>query len=166
MRIGRLLIVLGMLLTPTLASADGHRAGLFGAFSIAKGSTLTGVHLAGDWTPPASEYISVVGDFSVHSGDPNGVDVTRKTVMAGANLGYGQPAKSKKHVGNVHVLLGGVGGGGQKEFATAIGGSYDFVPDPVARGLAFRVQYDRIFVAGGADDFHRISIGALWQWPR
>lgn len=176
MRIGRVgIVVVGILLAPTVASADGHRAGFFAGFSIARGSTLKGFHLAGDWSPskfpPKLKYLYFEGDFSWHKGDHDGTDVTRITGLGGVRLSLGHPLTQvagvlKRHAFSYHTLVGGAGRDGSKDFTTAIGGAYDFVTNHNAPSLGFRAQYDYLIRTNKTENFHRFSVGLVWRVPQ
>ena len=160
MPLRRLWIVLGFLLLPAVASADGHRAGLFGGGSYLRGSSLWGVHASGDWAPFTYRKFIFIGDLSVHSGTHDGADVTIKTFMGGGGWAF----PKGDHVVTLHGLGGGVRGGGSRKVG-AVGGSYAFVAHRLAAGWqkGIGVQVDRILIKE-ADDFWRVSAGVVIRY--
>ena len=174
MRIGRTAgMVIAMLAVPVAAAADGHRAGFFFGYSDAFASVLQGVHLAADWTPkqfpPKVDFLYLVGDFSFHKGDHDGVNVTRFTVSGGAraSLLYGS-ASGKKVTLDAHALLGGVlDKDGSNSLAFVTGPRFGYRPSSSDRGfkaVVIRTHVDYVVRKGG--DFWRFSIGPEWKLPK
>ena len=165
------IVVFGIVVGSTVVSADGHRAGLFAAYSKASGSTLHGVHVAYDTLfkpkPERYKYVTLMGDFSAHNGKHNGEDVTLITVMVGAHFSraLSDDGRGRQHSVGAHWLGGGVFNDGNSP-ATAVGATYDFVFKPDRAGLALRVQYDRVFRGGDAVGYDRMSFGGVWRWPQ
>jgi hypothetical protein len=165
-------VIVGIVFGSTVVGADGHRAGLFAAYSKASGSTLHGLHVAFDGTvkkaPEKFKFVTLMGDFSAHWGDPNGEDVTRVTYMGGFHSSHAlaETGAGRQHVIGAHWLAGGVSGDGDASPVTAVGAAYDFVFRPERPGLVIRVQYDRVFRGGDPVGFDRISIGGVWRWPQ
>jgi hypothetical protein len=165
-------LVFAFLLVPAVASADAHRAGLFGGGSYLRASSLGGFEISGDVvlcelpTTSKLKFFSVVGDFGLYKGTHDDVDVTIKTFMGGGALRFARNEPSP-HVGSVHVLVGGAKAtGGDTEFAAAVGGAYDYI---IHRGepkqYGFRVQVDGILPKEG-DKFLRVSGGVVVRFRK
>ena len=84
MRIRPLWVVLAILLVPAIATADGHRARFFGAYSLASGSVLKGAHVNFEYLgkKPEAKHFAAVVDYSVHFGD----DFQRHTFTSGLSV--------------------------------------------------------------------------------
>ena len=165
MPLRHLCIALGFLLVPAIASADGHRAGIFGGGSYLKASSLGGVHATFDVVPKDTlKNFTLIGDFAIHSGTHDEVDGTIKMFFGG--VGWAFPANdTTSHVPGVHAVFGGVNGGGDTVFGTAIGGSYQYILDRSAnKQLGFRVQVDGVFPKGAGDNFLRVSGGVVFRF--
>ena len=160
----RLWVVLAFLLVPAAASADDHRA-FFGAGSALHASTLGGFHASGEVRPLHLDAtwggLTIIGDFSLHSGTHEGADVTFKTVAGG--VGWRVATADGKHAGRVHGLFGGANAEGNTEFVTILGGAYEFVPGGTASRFAIRGQVDGIIPKEG-DKFVRISGGVVFRF--
>ena len=161
MRIHSFWLVVALLLIPTIASADGHRAGL-GGISFSRGSLLVGVHAIGEVVvkDPAFGTVSVLGDVSAHFGD----GVKRTTIALAARVTPGVSRQSilsatKKQVFGLHVLAGAVVDDGT-EPAIGAGASYDFLWPPNAKGRrkVIRLQVDGFVPSGDAKNFWRASV--------
>jgi hypothetical protein len=166
MRLRRLWIVCAFLFVPAVVYADAHRAGGSAGGGGLSGSTLWGVHFTGDVTPIPNYYrLTAIGDFSVHTGKHEGVDVTAKTYLAGAGFALGPADTNYKHIPFVHALFGTVDtGGSDNPFAVAIGGGWEWVKHRDVSGfqLGIQAQYDFIFFPkdDDAENLHRFT-GAL-----
>lgn len=168
MRIRRFRIFLGILvvlLIPTVASADGHRAGLGGGPSYGNGSSFWGFHVTGDWSPgsPAQKYLSLVGDFSALFNKDG--DIT--TFMAGPSASYALLHDTKRLILSSHALFGGAQGTTDIIKAGAVGFGVEFVPRPKdTREVAFRMRYDRVIRGADEHDLHRVSVGVIYRWMK
>lgn len=162
MRIRHFGLVVAILLVPSVASADGHRARAFGGVSFAKGSTLTGAHfnverVVGD---SAKQHVSLLADYSIH-------ETNRHTLMGGATF-TGQRGGASF---SLRALAGGVFGDGSSNAAVAVGGAIDLGQRlNAARANAIRwgvqVQVDQIFRGGDAKNFWRTSFGVVAKFPK
>jgi hypothetical protein len=163
MLLRRLWIVLAFLLVPAVASADAHRAGAFGGGSYLKASSLLGYHFAGDVVPidkGVFQYITLIGDFSIHAGSHNGSTDMVKTTVGGPGFAFA----IGDHVITGHALFGdGLGEGTVK----VTGGSWEYLIHRLSPGWqkGLKVQVDRIFV-NDLDDAWRISVGAVFRYKR
>lgn len=178
MRIRRLWLVPGMLLLPTVAFADDHKA-FFGGLSQIYASTLTGLHLTYEQKTPRPGNLLIVGDFSTQWGTHEGLDLRRTTAMGGVRFAFAsrseaagptaqQASGHPRHIGGVHALIGIVndsdGGDEGTDGALAVGASYAFVARRFASNaaLGIRVQADYINRLGDSDGFPRVSVGAVY----
>jgi hypothetical protein len=167
MRIRRLRIFLGIftvLLIPTAASADGHRAGLGGGPSYGNGSSLWGFHLNGDYAPYENngKYYSWVGDFSMLF---NGSTLT--TLMGGTSVSGAKVVGSKRFVGDGHAYVGIVNSSDNTDPALAVGGTFEFVPrESPETQWAIRLQYDRFIRGDEGKDFNRVTLGLVYRWMK
>ena len=160
MRMRSFWLVIALLLIPTIASADGHRAGL-GGISFSRGSLLVGFHAIGEVVAkdPAIGTVSVQGDVSAHFGD----GVKRTTIAVAAHVTPGVSRQSilsatKKQVFGLHVLAAVVNDDGT-EPAIGAGASYDFLwrSNAKSRLNIFRLQLDGFVPSGDAKNFWRAS---------
>ncbi|HEY7474120.1 MAG TPA: hypothetical protein VH679_03850 [Vicinamibacterales bacterium] len=164
MLLRRLSIVLAFLMVPAVASADAHRAGAFGGGSFLKASTITGVHVSGEYGPfdhTKFKGVTVLADFSCHFlGKHDGSDDNVKTTLFGG--GYEYPIGD--HIFTVRGLVGDSIGEGT---AKAVGGSWEWVLHRLEPGWqkGFRVQVDHIFL-NDIDDAWRISVGGVIRYKR
>jgi hypothetical protein len=170
MRIQRPWLVFGILLIPTAAGADDHRAGLFFGFSYAQGSRLLGIHGSVELTLPEYEHWSMVADFSRNSGSQNQNDITRVPFLFGVRYTAAWQ-DSQKVVPSGHFLVGGVHATGAEDgtdWAFAMGGGLDFLPlrSKSREGWGIRVQGDYIIRLGDADNFPRVSVGGLYRFKK
>jgi hypothetical protein len=166
-------IAIGFLLVPVVASADTHRWGFYGAGSYAKASNLFGFQTSGDvavgeFMTSEGWYkaLTVIGDFSVHAGEHQGVDTRLKVFQVGP--GFRKAASStSKHVVGAHALYGSTLGDAGR-FAQTYGGSYEFAPHRVENGwdTAFRVQYDVVVPNGADNNFQRFSFGGVIRYNK
>lgn len=167
-------LALLVLLIPVTAHADGHTASAFFGYSYLHNGingfnfnvdfTLESVHKAGspNWT--------VVGDYSRHSGSPDGRDVTQQTFLGGLRYtfaGGGHP----KVVPFAQLLGGGLhiseDNTGDADPALIAGIGFDFLPlrdDKSQAEWGIRVQADYI-VRGGVVS-PRISVGGVKRFKR
>jgi hypothetical protein len=175
MRSRRLWLALGVLLIPSAAQADDHRAGLFAGISFARGSTLVGFHESYEVTSPrpANRNLSVVGDFSVNFGShDNGADVTQVPFMFGVRYMPTWLADHQKLVPFGQFLVGGVytndGVDDGTDGAFAFGGGVDFLPtrDASHEGWGVRAQFDYIVRGGEGDDIPRFSAGVVYRFRK
>jgi hypothetical protein len=166
-------LVLGFLLIPSLARADGHWADFYAAFvGGGGGSNVYGIHSAFAATSPGgpSHYLSfVLTDVSIQSGSHDGSDVTQITFLWGPRVTFSKPDHKLKP--SVHVLLGGVTTDGVADgttFATAFGGGVEYLPNPTdkdrKKGFGVRAQIDRVVRSGDREDFWRISGGVFYRF--
>jgi hypothetical protein len=163
MRIRRLVVVVGFLLTPAVASADGHRWDLFGGLSFAEGSLLTGFHFNGEHY--IYKHAFLVGDYSWHDGS----GFKRQVFQGGVNFSKdkGPTAFSGR------ILAGRVADDAGKD--TTVTGGLGFQVSlkstaPLAQQQGVRVvahvQADYIERLGEHDAFWRYSFGLLVRFPR
>ena len=178
MRMRPFWIALGFLFVPTIANADAHRWGFYGAGSYANASNLFGFHLAGDvavrqFTTRQGWYKDVVliGDYSIHAGEHGGADVRVKTFQGGGGFRKSHPSMPKLALG-VHAIYGKTLGDAGR-FTQTYGGMIEFAPHRVENGwdTAFRVQYDLAFPNGddpnGAENnFQRLSFGGVIRFNK
>ena len=160
MRFGRVLIAIGVWLVPTVAFADGHRAGLFAGYARAAGSSLNGVIFGGEIAPAKLHGISFKSDISFTGGEHNGQDVTRIAWSAG--VGAGGKISPKLAV-NIHTSAGSVFNDGGKDFIFVAGFAVDWL---LKDYFAVRAQLDQLVRSDGAEDFPRLSIGGVYRFPR
>ncbi len=167
----RLVIACAFAFVPAVASADGHRAGLFGGGSYLRASNLGGFHVAGDVTladlslPNGKfKYFSLLGDFSLHKGTHEGADVTLKTFTGGASFKLAA-SDTSKNLGGVHFQIGGINGGGGTELVFVVGGTYEYIPHRDRdEQWGFRTQVDGVIPKDGDNKFLRVSAGVLYRW--
>ena len=159
------LIVFVVTLIPTVASADGHRAGLFGGISFATGSVLTGGHFNYErtWVESDEKYLYLMGDYSFHNGD----GFTRQIAMIGGNYAWRLGPLSGGGRGSV----GGVWGDGSSNVVYALGGSVDIPFSPVksrsaSRRVEGRIIVEQIIRTGTPESFTRYSGGLVIKLPR
>ena len=172
MRLASSCLVLAFLLVPTVARADDHRMDLFGGYSGGNGgSTTNGVHQSIAWgfQPKLPRLTWVVADFSTQSAKHG--DGTRVTqVIAATGLRVTGIKGTHHHKPFFHFLVGNAyTNDGQPDAnnpATLLGFGYEFVHAPTdpKKGLAVRVQGDRVFMAGAREDFWRWSVGILYRF--
>jgi hypothetical protein len=160
MRIRTLWVALAILLVPAIASADGHRARLFAAFSAARGSVLKGAHFSFDYPGKKLEhkYLAPMVDYSVHDGD----GFQRHTFTGGLNLSR----RADQVVVAAHALGGRVWGDGSADWAGTFGAVIEWIGSPTAARMegvlvAPRVQTDWVLRSGEADNFWRVSAGIV-----
>jgi len=167
MRIRPLWVALAILLVPAIARADGHRAGLFGAYSAAHGSVLQGVHVnfdyAGTGTTPAAKIWAAMVDYSVHDGD----GFQRHTFTGGLSGSH----RLNQVVVGFQALGGRVWGDGSADWAGTFGAAFEWVGSPTAARMngvhcAPRVQTDWIVRSGKAESFWRVSTGIVVRFPK
>ena len=162
MRIRQSWLVVAMLLTllfPAVASADGHRAGLFGGGSVRSGSVLFGVHAALDAHLPKG--VAIGGDFSWYSDDS---DSTIIGVAVRYRPGFSIEAQSlRNYFFGVHALAVAVRQDGKTSEGYGAGFSNDFVIKRPAKGspIFLRAQLD---VIDAQETFVRFSVGLLKHW--
>jgi hypothetical protein len=149
---------------PATAHADGHRAGLFGGISFARGSTLTGGHFSYERSFQKAEekHFYLTGDYSLHDGD----QFVRHIGMIGGNGTF----RWKFLSGSFRGLFGSVWGDGSSNFSYVVGGSVDLIPtDPAVRSkqrrVELRVILDEIVRTGDPESFWRVSIGGVLKLP-
>jgi len=171
MRVWRSWLVLGMLLIPTAVRADDHRADLYGGASRGGGgSTLGGFHQTlalGSARPVSKDLSFVLADVSAHFGN----DVTQVAVMGGVRWTL-FAKREQKHKVSGRGLLGLVhsndGAPGPKDFAGAVGVSWEYIPTPTepSKGWGVRVQYDYVIRsdADGRESFSRLSGGLVYRF--
>lgn len=154
-----------MLLMPAAARADGHRAGLFGGFSVAEGSVLNGANLTFDYAgkDAAKKYFAVMADYSVHDGDG-----FKRQIFTG---GVSASRRFNRVVVAAHGLLGGVWGDGSSDVAGTFGADFEVIAvpkvlTPSAVQIAPLVRADYIVRGGPAPSFWRVSTGLVVRWPK
>ena len=171
MVVRRLAVVLGILLIPTAAYADGHRAGLFGGYSRAnQGSWLNGAHFSVECVltrqvcrnTKTDSYIYVAADYSFHDGE----GFKRQVFLVGGNA----QKKWKNVTASGRLLVGSVWGDGAANFSWSTGATFQIVPSETS-ALSNRphvvphAQVDYIVRTGSPKSFARISIGAMIKFP-
>lgn len=175
MRSRRLWLALGVLLIPSAALADDHRAGLFAGISFARGSTLVGFHESLEVTSktPANRDLSFVADFNVNFGShDNGNDVTQVPFLFGVRYMPTWMADHQRLVPFGQLLVGGVytndGVDNGTNSAVAFGGGVDFLPtrDATHEGWGIRAQFDYIVRSGERDNIPRFSAGAIYRFSK
>jgi hypothetical protein len=167
-------LVLAIVLVPTLANADDHRADWYGGFSGGGGgSKLFGFHesLGIGFPQTKAENLSIVGDLSVHFGSSDaGTDVTQVAFMGGARYTFAKD--NSRHKPSAHFLAGTVysndGGSGGKNGAIAVGGTYEFLLKRGAApmsgwGIRFQIDY---FNRADRSNFTRISSGIVYRFVK
>jgi hypothetical protein len=165
MRIRQFWLLLAMLAIPTVASADGHRAGAFGGLSFARGSTLTGFHINVEHTLTTGDDRHVYGtaDYSVHDGD----GFKRQTFMGGINA----VGRWKAVSAGVRGLLGGVWGDGSGDISGSIGAQIElgaYSPSALSKPVRIesRTVVDQVFRGGPGENFWRVSTGIVVKFQR
>lgn len=172
MRIRPSWLILALLLIPTAAHADDHKADLFGGPSGARGSSLWGFQVTGALTLPVpglGRNLAAIGDFSAHIGSRDEEDLI--SFLVGARLALAKGHES--HVvpfaqvmfGRVHYRDGdGSGGDG----AVVVGGGLDFLVTRTedSGGWGLRAEVDRVWRVGDAHDLVRVSGGLFVRWGR
>ena len=160
MRSSRFWLVVAMLLVPSAAAADGHRAIFFG-LSFSNGSLLTGVHGTVDAVMPGDR-VAIAGDFSWHTG--NGTD--RTLYAAGLRFlpGYARNASSR-HLVSLHALVGGARESGDNSAVFGGGAAYEAVLRRTATArVSLRIQGDVFGRTGSLDSFGRFSVLLGGRW--
>lgn len=159
------LVFMVVILIPSIASADGHRAGLFGGISFARGSVLTGAHFNYErtWVEKDEKYIYVAGDYSFHTGD----DITRQIAMIGVTPSFRFGPLS----GGGRFLIGSVWGDGSSNLAGVVGGFVDIAGYPASvhstkTRVEVRITVEEVLRSGSPENFERYSIGLVVKWPR
>jgi len=163
MRIRALWVCLAILSVPAIASADGHRAGFFAAYSVARGSVLQGAHFNADYAgnKPNNKLLAGMIDYSVHAKE-------RHTFMGGLSLSH----RLDRFVVAGHGLAGRVWGDGSADWAGTFGGAVEVLAwsPTTASGkhlqIAPRVQTDWIVRSGTAHSFWRVSTGIAVRIPK
>ena len=171
MRIRRLWVALAILSVPAVASADGHRAGIFSAYSAAKGSVLQGAHFNVDYAgnDPNAKVFAAMVDYSVHDGK----GFKRHTFSGGLSVSrrFTHP-RFKEFVVGGQALAGRVWGDGSADWAGTFGGSLErvvWVPTTASGKpveIAPKVQTDWIVRSGQAKSFWRVSTGIVVRIPK
>jgi hypothetical protein len=162
MRIRRLVVVVGFLLTPAVASADGHRWDLFGGLSFAEGSWLTGFHLSGEHI--LSKHVFATGDYSWHDGSGF------KRQVFGGGVNVSKDAGKASFSGR--LLLGGVTEGAGTDFAWTVGSGVEFGLPQIGTARqqsphwVGHLQVDYVNRNGESEGFWRVSLGAKVRFPR
>jgi hypothetical protein len=157
-------IVLTLVLIPTPARADGHRAGLFGGISFAEGSVLTGANISLDCTclVKNNKHVGVMVDYSFHKGD----GITRQVFMGGLNGSH----RINNVVVSFHGLIGSVWGDGyDSKLAATFGGEVEYVAATRTLGgkkveIAPMFRNDYGVRKGPAPTFWRVSTGLVLRW--
>jgi hypothetical protein len=165
MRIRPLWVALAILLVPAIASADGHRARFFAAFSAASGSVLKGAHFNFDYAGNKADhkYLAPMVDYSVHDGD----GFQRHTFTGGLNLSR----RARQFVVAGHALGGRVWGDGSADWAGTFGAVIEWLGSPTEaqlKGVVVRpkVQTDWVLRSGAADSFWRVSTGIVVRFGK
>ena len=158
-------IVFVGLLIPSVASADGHRAGLFGGASVATGSTFTGAHFNVEHTlqDRDKKYIYGSADYSFHKGN----DRWKQILLFGGESPFVQIGPIS---GGGRFRAGWVWDDGNASFAGAVGGFIDigkYSPSvhSTSKRYELRLTFEEILVNGAAENFERYSIGLVVKWP-
>ena len=166
MRIRHVRLVLAMvlmLLTPSTARADGHRAGLFGGISFAEGSVLTGANISVDFTGlmPSNRYVGAIVDYGAYKG----TGFTRQVFMGGIGV--------SRHIQNfivgAHGLIGRVWGDGDANLVGTFGADFEYVAAKFTMGttnveVAPLARTDYGIRKGPAPSFWRVSTGLQFRW--
>ena len=159
MRCSRFWLVVAMLLVPSAAWADGHRAIFFG-LSFSNGSLLTGVHGTFDAGP--GDRVAIVGDLSWHTGD--GTDRTMYAAGLRFLPGYARKTTSR-HLVSVHALVGGARESGDNSAVFGGGAAYEAVLRRTATArVSLRIQGDVFGRTGALDSFGRFSVLLGGRW--
>ena len=160
------LVFLMAVLVPGIASADGHRAGLFGGYSVARGSTLSGGRISYErtWVDGDKKYIYGSVDYSFHVGD----DLTRQILLFSGDSPFVQvgPVSAGGRFG-----FGWIWDDGKANFGGVAGGFIDigkYSPSVHATQTRFelRLAFEEIFREGLPEKFERYSIGLVVKWPK
>ena len=157
-----LVVVVGFLLIPSIAAADGHRAEYFFGLSFATGSTLTGFHLSAE--PVSRKNAFFVIDYSAHWGN----DKPRHTGQIGGH--YSRKVKGTSL--NGRVLMGVVSDAAGTDFSTTAGGGLQFkISEPkTARAESphwtFEVRAEYVHRYGENPGFPRYSMGFVRRLPQ
>jgi hypothetical protein len=168
MTLRRLGFVLGFafLLVPAVARADGHRAGFMAGASDLKASSFWGFHTTADYVfadiskPGWQKYVTLIADFSVHSGSHDSDSDKTKAGFGGVGMRFARSQHSPV-VGGVHLLLGGVSSNDSNK-TLGVGALLEIAPWRASQpmNVGFRVQWDYLNRAGD-QNYNRISIGGV-----
>ena len=166
-----------MLLFPTAARGDDHKADLYFGVAYAEGSNLWGLHQAFAFTLNGTgrfaHDFSIVGDVSQHFGSNDGSTATRVSYLTGPR--WTIALRNPQHKLLPHVLIGTVhqndNGVDTTDFAAAIGGGWEYVlhppsSDQSSSGLGFRVNADYVVRKGDADNYPRVSVGVIYRFKK
>ena len=158
-------IALGFFFIPAVASADGHRAGIFAGGSYMDASRLWGNHTSGEYTlgsiPSWRKNIVVIGDFSVHGGSHDGTEAGPRSLLGGLGGRLLLSSHQNLVIGG-HVLFGGIAGSGEND-TVGYGAVFEILPERDTLGWhpGFRFQYD--FLDRKGENFHRYSAGVVFR---
>jgi hypothetical protein len=172
MRIRLISLALGILLIPTIVSADDHRwDGYTGGSGGTGGSKLFGFHQAAAVAlgqKGMRRKFAVVGDFSTQFGSNDGIPVTQFAYMTGVRVMASR--RTDKFKASGHVLFGGVyqndGLPDANDGAVAVGFGVEYIPDPtnplLKKSIGVRAQVDQVFrMSDVRTDFWRASVGVI-----
>jgi len=178
MRVRLACLVLGALLVPILAQADGHSADFAAAYSASSGgSTLHGIQTTfakslGPLGPCALGATLVDVGFQI--GEHEGRDLTHVFYMAGPRVTC-KNSDEGRHLVHAQFLAGGAhsndGRAGPNDGALSLGVAYEFAAGgPSGRtrhkGLGGRAQVERIWRKGdGREAVTRFSVAAVYRFP-
>lgn len=167
------LVVSALLLIPSAARADDHRARAYAALSNAYRSALGGFYASGEVTVPKpwDRDLSVLADFGAYWGSHDDNDLRHITFMVGPGWTI-PPGENQKHLVSVHALLGLVNTDDElniedgTDFAFALGVGWEFVPGRSEKkeGLGMRTQFDIVVRPGDEGNFPRLSVGAVYRF--
>jgi|SoiMethySBSTD1v2_1073268.scaffolds.fasta_scaffold15053_3 hypothetical protein len=168
MTLRRLGFVLGFvfLLFPAVTRADAHRAGFMAGGSDLRASSFWGFHTTADYVfadiskPGWHKYLTLIGDFSVHSGSHDSDSDKTKAGFAGVGLRFAMSDDSPI-VGGIHVLGGAVSGDDSNK-TLGFGALVEIAPWRAKKpmNVGFRVQWDYLNRAGD-QNYNRITIGGV-----
>ncbi len=166
-------LLLALLLFPSVARADDHRAEFYAAaFSFVPGSLLLGPHVtyAKTLEDILQGNLSVVGDFSTHFG-PDDEEGKRVTYAGGVRYSFAKP-NYPKLINTARVLFGAVYGKDSADDGTdpafLFGYELEYFPNRSKNqeGWGVRGQVDLVVPTRDRDEFWRISTGAVYRWRK
>jgi len=172
MRIRRpwLPVVVILLGDPRAASAHGHTADAFAAYSFLRGSSLQGFHESLAVSLPRSnpadvKHVSLVGDLGIRAGSHDGNDIDQNTFLGGIRWQFARTPDDKQ-VWFVQGLGGAAHSHGdtvrETDFALGLNGGYEY--DLRTKGWAVRGQVD--YIRTGGDNFVGFSAGFVYRYKQ
>jgi hypothetical protein len=163
-----------VLLAPAAARADRHNFDVLLAGSGSTGSFLKGFHASLAVPFPNGKDWSVPFDFSRHTGESDGIDVTRRTWTIGfRHMFPGQKVKNakgayvgvRKRLPFAHTFVGKLHtGDGVSHLVAGLGGGMDWILKEGRTEWGIRGQADLIVPhTSDVDAYGRFSVGVIFR---